>query len=51
MDRTIIIILSKQLAEESEGQFTCPGENTEKFIPFSVPLKKLIKMEKNLLNY
>ena len=30
----------KQLAEESEGEFECLGENTEKYITFSVPLKK-----------
>ena len=41
----------KKLAEEFERQFTCLGENTEKFITFSVPmeqekLKELVKMEK-----
>ena len=30
----------KQLAEEFEGEFKCLGENTEKYITFSVPLKK-----------
>ena len=30
----------KQLAEEFEGEFECLGENTEKYIYFSVPLKK-----------
>ena len=30
----------KELAKESEGQFECLGENTEKFITFSVPIKK-----------
>ena len=30
----------KQLAEEFEGQFDCIGENTEKYITFSVPIKK-----------
>ena len=29
----------KQLAEEFEGQFECFGENTEKYITFSVPIK------------
>ena len=29
-----------QLPEESEGEFKCLGENTEKYITFSVPLKK-----------
>ena len=30
----------KELAEESEGQFECLGENTEKYITSSVPIKK-----------
>ena len=30
----------KELAEEFEGQFECLGENTEKYITFSVPTKK-----------
>ena len=30
----------KQSAEELEGEFECLGENTEKYITFSVPLKK-----------
>ena len=30
----------KQLAEEFEGEFECLGENVEKYITFSVPLKK-----------
>ena len=30
----------KKLAEEFEGEFECLGENTEKCITFSVPLKK-----------
>ena len=30
----------KELAEESEGEFECLGENTEKYITFSVPIKK-----------
>ena len=30
----------KQLAEEFKGQFECLGENTEKYITFSVPIKK-----------
>ena len=29
----------KELAEEFEGQFKCLGENTEKYITFSVPIK------------
>ena len=30
----------KELAEDSEGEFECLGENTEKYIIFSVPIKK-----------
>ena len=30
----------KELAEEFNGQFECLGENTEKYITFSVPIKK-----------
>ena len=30
----------KQLAEEFKGQFECLGENTEKYITFSAPIKK-----------
>ena len=30
----------KQLAEEFKGEFKCLGENTEKYITFSVPIKK-----------
>ena len=30
----------KRLAEEFQGQFECLGENTEKYITFSVPIKK-----------
>ena len=32
----------KKLIEEFEGQFTCLGENTEKYITFSVPMEKNI---------
>ena len=32
--------LIKELAEEFKGQFECLGENTEKYITFSVPMKK-----------
>ena len=30
----------KQLTEEFKGQFECIGENAEKHITFSVPIKK-----------
>ena len=38
----------KELAEELEGEFECLCENTEKYITFSVPIKKEItKKDKN----
>ena len=30
----------KELAEEFKGEFECLGESTEKYISFSVPIKK-----------
>ena len=32
--------LIKELAKEFKGQLECLGENTEKYIAFSVPIKK-----------
>ena len=37
----------KQLAEEFKGQFSCLGENTEKYINFSVPIKKKVNNDNN----
>ena len=33
----------KELVKESDGNFECLGENTEKYITFSVPIKKKIE--------
>ena len=33
----------KKLGEQFEGELECLGENTDKYIPFSVPIKKEIK--------
>ena len=33
----------KKIVKEFEGNFECLGENTEKYITFSVPIKKTIK--------
>ena len=33
----------KELVKEFDGNFECLGENTEKYITFSVPIKKKIK--------
>ena len=38
----------KQLAEEFYGQFKCLGENTEKYITFSFPIKKSLIIVKQL---
>ena len=32
----------KELAKEFEGEFECLKENTEKYVTFSVPIKKEI---------
>ena len=38
----------RELAEKFEGEFECLGENTEKYMTFSVPIKKEItKKDKN----
>ena len=38
----------KELAEEFEGEFECLGENTEKYLTFSVPIKKeILKKDKD----
>ena len=34
----IIILKLKKLAEEFKGEFECLGENTEKYITFSMPV-------------
>ena len=49
MDLTmIIILLSKSLAEEANKQFTCLGENSEKYITFTVLIeKKVTRIDKN----
>ena len=45
----------KELAVEFKKRFTCLGENTGKYITFTVPVEKklqeLIKMEKKLQKY
>ena len=35
----------KELVKEFEGNFECLGENTEKYITFSVPIKKKIEIK------
>ena len=41
----------KDLASESEGNFECLGENTEKYITFSVPIKKRIENKNMDITY
>ena len=38
----------KQLAKEFKGQFECLGENSEKYITFSVPIKKKLDNGKTI---
>ena len=38
----------KELVKEFEGNFECLGENTEKYIMFSAPIKKKIEVIKKL---
>ena len=37
-----------QLAKEFDGQFECLEENTEKYVNFSVKIKKKLKIVKHL---
>ena len=41
----------KELVKEFEGNFECLGENTEKCITFSVPLKKKIENKEIEITY
>ena len=38
----------KELAEEFDCHFECLGENTEKYITFSVPIKKELESDKTI---
>ena len=39
----------KELAKEFKGEFECLGENTEKYITFSVPIKKEITKKDKII--
>ena len=41
----------KELVKEFEGKFECLGENTEKYITFSVPIKKRIENKDMQITY
>ena len=48
MDLTMSIII-KELAEELKKQFASLGENTEKYITFTVPIEKEVtRIDKNV---
>ena len=36
-------IIIKELAEEFKKQLTCTGENTEKYITFTIPIEKQVR--------
>lgn len=38
----------EELAQEFEGQFECLGENTEKYIKFSVPIERIFTFSKTV---
>ena len=40
-------LVIKELAKEFEGELECLGKNTQKYITFSVPIKKEIKKKDN----
>ena len=45
----IIILSSKLKKEEIKKQFTCSGENTEKYITFPFPIEKEVtRINKNV---
>ena len=47
-DQTMIISLSWKNEQMSKGKFKCPGENTEKYTTFSVPIgKEIQKIDKD----
>ena len=44
-------VIIKELAKEFNGNFECLGENTEKYITFSVPIKKEIRNKNIEITY
>ena len=45
----MVFHMIKELAKEFDGNFECLGENTEKYVTFSVPIKKEIRGNIKLL--
>ena len=46
----VLSLIVKELAEEFKGQLECLGENTEKYLTFSVPIKKELEND-NTITY
>ena len=46
----VLSLIVKELAEEFKGQLECLGENTEKYLTFSVPVKKELEND-NTITY
>ena len=44
----VLHVIGILIAEEFEGQFECLGENTEKYIAFSVPIKRELDNGKSI---
>ena len=44
-------LIIKELVKEFDGNFECLGENTEKYIMFSVPIKKEIQNKNIEITY
>ena len=44
-------IANKKLVKEFDGNFKCLGENTEKYIIFSAPIKKNIESKNTEITY
>ena len=42
------LFIINELAKKAEGQFECLGENTEKYITFSVSIKKILDNGKTI---
>ena len=49
--KEIPVVLHNGLVKEFEGNFECLGENTEKYITFSVPIKKKIENKDLQITY
>ena len=48
---SIVAFIIRELVKELEGNFECLRENTEKYITFSVPIKKRIENKDMEITY